>query len=736
MSQPITTRRGTKDAALLYDSNGVQLRHRPGGSDFTLIAFAESTAHADGHRWWPRRLAEAHDLDLLAVTASRVHWYPAEAMAALLPVAAAAAKPRRLAFGFSMGGFAALKYGAALGASAAIAFSPQASIDPADAAFDRRSRLHFLPALHRGHRVAAADLPAASLLAYDPLEPTDARHAALLAGLPGVVRAPLAHAGHASIRVLSESGDAPALFALALDGRMAEAARLVRAARRRAPTIWLALGMRAQLSGRAARAEALLARARELGAKPGRLIEAEAAAAERLGRREMSLAALRRLHAEQPHAPRLAMRLGGKLMEAGQFEEAEAAFRAARAGDPHYVPIHLGLIAALEAAGKTEAAAQAAAEAVEALPEPPILRLRLGKALLAAGRHAAAAAALREALARNPDLAEAREALAAAERAGRAAAGDAGAEDAAAPPAPAARGRPGARPPAAAKGAAEPCASALRPAAPPAGAALQRLRQAVARDPSDEAAHLALIDALLAEGRKAPALAAAQAAVAALPGSGACRARLGVLLLPRRPADAVGPLRAAIALGHATEQVRLGLAQGLNLLGRKDEALAVARETVAAFPDSMHAQAQLGMLALHADPAEAVPALRAAIALGHGHHGIAHALAHGLRALGDQAGAIAALREAAEREPTNLHTRFLLGRLLEEAEDWPAAEEAFRSVLALDEAHADAHLHLSEALRRQKRIREAVAAFRRGEALGPSQSLLRAQRYRMFGELA
>jgi tetratricopeptide (TPR) repeat protein len=722
VSQPRTTRRGAKDAALLHDSDGVQLRHCPGGSDFTLIAFAESTAHADGRRWWPRRLAEAHDLDLLAVVASRVHWYPAEAMAALLPVAAAAAKPRRLAFGFSMGGFAALKYGAAVGAAAAIAFSPQASIDPADAAFDRRSRLHFVPALHRGHRVAAADLPAASLLAYDPLEPTDARHAALLAGLPGVVRAPLAHAGHGSIRVLSESGDAPALFALALEGRMAEAARLVRAARHRSPTIWLALGMRAQLSGKAARAEALLARARELGARPERLAEAEAAAAERLGRREMSLAALRRLHAQQPNAPRLAMRLGGKLMEAGQLEEAEAAFRAARAGDPHYVPIHLGLIAALEAAGKTEAAVRAAAEAVEALPEPPILRLRLGKALLAAGRHAQAAAALREALARNPDLAEAREALAAAERAGRAAAGDAGAGDAAAPPAPAAHRRPGVRP------------SAAPPAA--AGTALQRLRQAVARDPSDEAAHLALIDALLAEGRKAPALAAAQAAVAALPGSGACQARLGTLLLPRRPAEAVGPLHTAIALGHATEQVRLGLAHGLNLLGRKDEALSVARETVAAFPDSMHAQAQLGMLALDADPAEAVPALRAAIALGHGHHGIAHALAHGLRALGDQAGAIAALREAAEREPANLHTRFLLGRLLEEAEDWPAAEEAFRGVLALDEAHADAHLHLSEALRRQKRIKEAVAAFRRGEALGPSQSLLRAQRYRMFGELA
>src|SRR5690606_12420242 len=115
----------------------------------------------------------------------------------------------------------ALKYGAALGAAAAIAFSPQASIDPADASFDRRSRLHFVPAMHRGHRIAAADLPAATLLAYDPREPTDAGHAALLAGLPGMVRAPIAHAGHGTIRILIEGGDIPTLLALALEGRLA-----------------------------------------------------------------------------------------------------------------------------------------------------------------------------------------------------------------------------------------------------------------------------------------------------------------------------------------------------------------------------------------------------------------------------------------------------------------------------------------------------------------------------------
>src|SRR5690606_24619061 len=130
-----------------------------------------------------------------------------------------------------------------------------------------------------------------------------------------------------------------------------------------------------------------------------------------------------------------------------------------------------------------EAAAQAAAEAVKALPEPPILRVRLGKALLAAGRRVEAAAALREALARNPNLRDARDALAEAERV----AGDApparAAEDgavagriAARRPGPAGRKRADIEQPPPAQGAAD-------------AGAVQRLRQAVARDPSDEAAH-------------------------------------------------------------------------------------------------------------------------------------------------------------------------------------------------------------------------------------------------------
>jgi predicted Zn-dependent protease len=54
--------------------------------------------------------------------------------------------------------------------------------------------------------------------------------------------------------------------------------------------------------------------------------------------------------------------------------------------------------------------------------------------------------------------------------------------------------------------------------------------------------------------------------------------------------------------------------------------------------------------------------------------------------------------------------------LAEEAPDWVPGLDA-----------------LCEALRQQKKIKEALALFRRIEALGPDTMVLRDLRYRMFG---
>ena len=87
-------------------------------------------------------------------------------------------------FGWSMGGYAALKYGRAVGGDIAIAFSPQISIAPgAVGSFDRRFQRHFHAARHDSMTVRAGDLCHRALVVYDPLDAIDRGHATMLAAL-------------------------------------------------------------------------------------------------------------------------------------------------------------------------------------------------------------------------------------------------------------------------------------------------------------------------------------------------------------------------------------------------------------------------------------------------------------------------------------------------------------------------------------------------------------------------
>jgi hypothetical protein len=163
---------------LLHDTGEVQLHHRPGRSDFTLVIFGEATEQGGETRWWGQDFAERHDLDVLAFATRRAARFPCAGVEALLPIARGAAKLRRVAFGSSMGGFWALKYASALGADAAVVFSPQASADPADPLP--------VPEAQTPPGIGPEDLPPRALVAYDPTEPTDAPQAQRLGGLPGV----------------------------------------------------------------------------------------------------------------------------------------------------------------------------------------------------------------------------------------------------------------------------------------------------------------------------------------------------------------------------------------------------------------------------------------------------------------------------------------------------------------------------------------------------------------------
>ena len=151
-----------------------------------------------------------------------------------------------IAYGSSMGAYAAIRFGRLAGASTAFALSPQFSIDPAVVPFDRRW-------VHDGRRIKLlyeADPPPfvdTAIIVYDKHD-LDARHADLYRDKTRIVDVPLLNCGHpctgylAELKLLQES--CRALAEGVFDPSwLREAAR---ARRRQAGQFYVALSLKAR----------------------------------------------------------------------------------------------------------------------------------------------------------------------------------------------------------------------------------------------------------------------------------------------------------------------------------------------------------------------------------------------------------------------------------------------------------------------------------------------------------
>jgi tetratricopeptide (TPR) repeat protein len=198
----------------------------------------------------------------------------------------------------------------------------------------------------------------------------------------------MARAGRNPVRVLTGAEEVDAVFALAGEGRLDEAARALRAMRHRSPHAWLGVGVRAHLAGKKARARRLIDQARRLGARPKAILTAQAQAAIQAKRPDYAVVALRRLRRLDPREPRLAPALGQQHLALGQHVAAALAFRDAIAEKPDQLAPRLGLIDAPERRGALKDALKAAEAAVAALPEVAALRARLDRIHRAVARSA------------------------------------------------------------------------------------------------------------------------------------------------------------------------------------------------------------------------------------------------------------------------------------------------------------------------------------------------------------
>jgi tetratricopeptide (TPR) repeat protein len=202
---------------------------------------------------------------------------------------------------------------------------------------------------------------------------------------------------------------------------------------------------------------------------------------------------------------------------------------------------------------------------------------------------------------------------------------------------------------------------------------------------------------------------------------------LGVILdrepHPRRPAEAVGYLRAAVAL-RPVPAAHTALGVALHDTGDLDGAIDEHRRAIQLDPKYAMAHSNLGnALKAKGDLDGAIAEYRQAIQLdpkyARGHYNLGLAL----QAKGDLDGAIAEYRRAIQLDPTDAVPHTNLGVALRDRGDLDGAIAEFRLGIQLDPKDATAHTNLGNALKEKGDVEGAIAEHRQAIQLEPKLAM-------------
>lgn len=176
----------------IYSSADLDVFVRDGEGGTVAVTFSNWTS-VQPRPLWEKQL----QTPAVFFVALRNHWYQVQDAGAAIEAATPhlARFSRRVLMGSSMGGFAAMAFAAKMGATRTVAISPQVSLDPSLAPFEKRWRPEAATINEWHHRISANEIPAHIL--FDPKHAADCSHAHAIAAEHGnTIRWPLAFSGH------------------------------------------------------------------------------------------------------------------------------------------------------------------------------------------------------------------------------------------------------------------------------------------------------------------------------------------------------------------------------------------------------------------------------------------------------------------------------------------------------------------------------------------------------------
>ena len=187
-------------ADILYRSPALEVRHVPAGDGRRRVVTFDSYHEQPGvdRPGFGEAFLLSEGITAFHVMSHRNDWFQYTEIPTVLQAikSACAGADHVLSYGSSMGGYAALRFAAAIGADAALALSPQYSLDPRKAPFETRwasdrRRIRFIKALEAPiHQVPLM------VVGYDPTLATDLAHVRCLEREIHLQSVPLPFAGH------------------------------------------------------------------------------------------------------------------------------------------------------------------------------------------------------------------------------------------------------------------------------------------------------------------------------------------------------------------------------------------------------------------------------------------------------------------------------------------------------------------------------------------------------------
>ncbi|HBY44295.1 MULTISPECIES: tetratricopeptide repeat protein [unclassified Brevundimonas] len=310
-------------------------------------------------------------ISAIHVLGAREDWYQYPEMAAAMASVrqAVAGADRVMTYGSSMGGYAALRFADAAGANAALALSPQYSIDPRKAPFEKRwiqdsRRIRWLPEIDG--RLTCAARP---VVVFDPTA-EDGRHIALIQKDIAITAISLPYVSHPATTYLGEVGLLKSLVLQTLSGELDGPAfnREGRLARRRS-SLYISNLAQSQPSHRQGLALSLARLSVEKA--PGNPLTGVALARilSRAGEHDQAVAEMERVTVLTRGDPNYLVHFVNALMAANRPAEALSTAREVVNAWPHMAHLHAWESAVLWAAGEYDAAVEATTRAITLDPQ-------------------------------------------------------------------------------------------------------------------------------------------------------------------------------------------------------------------------------------------------------------------------------------------------------------------------------------------------------------------------------